>query len=446
MSSFCQLNFLLIDPEREGSLDSVIGEIEKKDPRGGWRGEIDPNGRLVFPPELAHRYGLKPGSRVRMEETMVGLRMRQPVTHLAKVYIEPTNCCNLECRTCIRNTWDEPMGKMSRQTFRHILKGLRVASPGLSVFFGGFGEPLSHPDIIPMITQVKARGAYVEMITNGTLLTREISRQLIQSGLDILWVSIDGATPESYADVRLGAALPEVTANLTAFREERWNVQKGTPELGFVFVAMKRNIHDLPAVMRMGYYLGVKRFLVTNVLAYSKEMSKEILYEGIVTSGTLRGSLKSASLELPKMDLNEVTREALYSAIRGGQSTSYAEIHFDEGTDFCPFIESGSTVITWEGNVSPCMALLRNHVSYFDGRERSSRRYIVGNVTDRNLRDLWNDPAYLAFRERVQTFDFSFCTACGGCELSEANEEDCFGNTFPTCGGCFWAQGVIRCP
>ncbi len=26
------------------------------------------------------------------------------------------------------------------------------------------------------------------------------------------------------------------------------------------------------------------------------------------------------------------------------------------------------------------------------------------------------------------------------------NEEDCFGNTFPTCGGCLWAQGVIRCP
>jgi MoaA/NifB/PqqE/SkfB family radical SAM enzyme len=195
------------------------------------------------------------------------------------------------------------MGKMSRQTFRRILKGLRADPPGLSVFFGGFGEPLSHPDIISMITQVKACGARVEMITNGTLLTREISRELIQSGLDVLWVSIDGATPESYADVRLGAALPEVTANLTAFREERWNVQKATPELGFVFVAMKRNIHDLPAVMRMGYYLGVKRFLVTNVLAYSREMSKEVLYEGVVTQGILRGSLKSAFLSLPKMDL-----------------------------------------------------------------------------------------------------------------------------------------------
>jgi hypothetical protein len=30
--------------------------------------------------------------------------------------------------------------------------------------------------------------------------------------------------------------------------------------------------------------------------------------------------------------------------------------------------------------------------------------------------------------------------------LLESNEEDCYGNTFPVCGGCLWAQGVIQCP
>ena len=89
-------------------------------------------------------------------------------------------------------------------------------------------------------------------------MTREMSRQLIQSGLDMLWVSVDGATPESYADVRLGAALPEVMENLTDFSRRAMGDAKAEPELGFVFVAMKRNIHDLPAVMRMGYYLGVE--------------------------------------------------------------------------------------------------------------------------------------------------------------------------------------------
>ena len=36
--------------------------------------------------------------------------------------------------------------------------------------------------------------------------------------------------------------------------------------------------------------------------------------------------------------------------------------------------------------------------------------------------------------------------ACGGCNQVDANKEDCFGSTFPTCGGCLWAQGVIQCP
>jgi len=427
-------------------LDSVNNKVPPTEPWGGWKAEIDEKGRMVFPAQFAQWYGLKPGSTIRLEETMTGLRMRQPVTHLAKVYIEPTNCCNLECRTCIRNTWHEPMGRMSAKTFNRICKGLQSFSPVPSVFFGGFGEPLSHPDIIEMITRTKALGGSVEMITNGTLLTREVSRRLIESGLDRLWISVDGATPESYADVRLGAALPDVKKNLQTFREEAWETQKTEPDLGFVFVAMKHNIHDLPAVMRMGFYLGVRKFLVTNVLPYSKQMSQEILYEQSVTTRTIRGLLKNADLALPRMDLNDLTREALYWAIRGGQTTSYAGVHLQEGIDFCPFIEGGATVITWEGNLSPCMALLRDHTSYFYERERFSRKYIVGSVLDRSLKDLWQAPEYVSFRERVQTFDFSFCTMCGGCELAEANEEDCFGNTFPTCGGCLWAQGVIRCP
>ena len=60
--------------------------------------------------------------------------------------------------------------------------------------------------------------------------------------------------------------------------------------------------------------------------------------------------------------------------------------------------------------------------------------------------DLWLDPDYLHYRERVHSFAFAPCTACGGCELLETNEEDCLGNTFPSCGCCLWAQGLIQCP
>lgn len=45
---------------------------------------------------------------------------------------------------------------------------------------------------------------------------------------------------------------------------------------------------------------------------------------------------------------------------------------------------------------------------------------------------------------REAFFQFGPCTFCGGCDLSESNEEDCLGKTFPICGGCLWAQGMIH--
>ena len=90
---------------------------------------LDDAGRLVIPAEAMFEYGLKPGSQVHIEKKAEGLSLRTPVTHLRKVYIEPTNRCNLECRTCIRNIWDEPLGQMSRATFARIVEGLRSFSP-----------------------------------------------------------------------------------------------------------------------------------------------------------------------------------------------------------------------------------------------------------------------------------------------------------------------------
>ena len=75
-----------------------------------------------------------------------------------------------------------------------------------------------------------------------------------------------------------------------------------------------------------------------------------------------------------------------------------------------------------------------------------SRRWLVGNLAEHSLPELWNLPEHIAFRERVQSFDFSPCSQCGSCEYSEKNEEDCSNNKFPTCGGCLWAQGLYNVP
>ena len=155
--------------------------------------EVDENGRLILPPEVAAQYGLRPGAKVRLDEGHNLIRMHRPVTQLTKVYIEPTVACNLDCITCFRNAWDQPIGRMSEETFERFFAGLKELSPLPSVYFGGIGEPLFHPKTIDWIAQVKQLGVKVELITNGTILNEKIARQLIDSGLDVLWVSIDGA-------------------------------------------------------------------------------------------------------------------------------------------------------------------------------------------------------------------------------------------------------------
>ena len=413
---------------------------------------VDKEGRLTPPPELMARYGVKPGTKIRTEQTEKGFFMFHSAHNLAKLYIEPTNRCNLDCRTCIRNTWDEPMGMMTEEIFTRVLEGLDAFAPLPTVFFGGFGEPLFHPKILDMVARGKSRGAKVELITNATLLTPETARGLIQAGLNRLWVSLDGSTPESYADIRLGAALPKVLDNLKHFHRILRQINEATgccgpvtkmnTQLGIVFVAMKRNINDLPAVIHIGQGYGAQHFMVTNVLAYTPELMNEALYHR-----TLGGNF--GDLSLPALDINEITRASIYQVLR---NTGLKPKGNGGGSllNHCPFVETGAGAISWEGNLSPCLPLLHNYTSYMsylaDNGKRLSRRWAIGNILERGLNELWNTPEHLVFRERLQNHEFPVCINCSGCDVSATNENDCLGNSFPTCGGCLWAQGILQCP
>ncbi|MBK8904297.1 MAG: radical SAM protein [Anaerolineaceae bacterium] len=409
-------------------------------------GEVDEQGRLIFPAELVAEFGLEAGATFRLKATENRIQMHRPVTHLKKVYIEPTDLCNIACRTCIRNGWDESLGRMSEETFARILDGVQQMSPIPTIFFGGLGEPLFHKHTVEWIARAKAIGARVELITNGTMLTEKRSRQIIEAGLDTIWVSIDGATPESYADVRLGAELPKVIANLARFRRLRRPDHRPTPEIGVAFVAMARNIDDLPEVLRIGRSVGAQYFSVSNVLPYTEYMQPEMLYTRTLRDITYMSSPWQAKLSLPRMDINEITQNAFMQALQSGYNVNFAGNSLGGATDVCNFIEGGTMSIGWDGGVSPCWPLMHTHTSYLHGKPRQSRRHVVGNVNEQSVLNIWMDEEYLTYRQKIQSFAFAPCTFCGGCDLSEANDEDCFGNEFPACGGCLWAQGVIQCP
>jgi MoaA/NifB/PqqE/SkfB family radical SAM enzyme len=224
---------------------------------------------------------------------------------------------------------------MNDVTFARITDGLRAFSSPPTVFFGGFGEPLAHQNIVGMVAQAKALGGPVELITNGTLLTRNVSERLIAAGLDLLWVSLDGATPESYTDVRLGAALPQVLANLAAFRHVRAAAPDRTaPQIGIAFVMMKRNVADLPAVLRLGGRLGATRFMVSNVLPYTKAMCEEALYPRVLTRRLYSSS--DSRLDLSALDGDQITYKSRRDVMRGGLRISLDGGDLAEARNRCP--------------------------------------------------------------------------------------------------------------
>jgi len=412
------------------------------------RAHVDGDGHLVLPQEVFTYYGLKPGMDLPLFSDEDSVVLSRPIHRLTKLYIEPTNVCNLHCRTCIHNSWDEPTGMMTEETFVHIIAGIEEFSPRPSVFFGGFGEPLAHPEILQMVWTVKRLGASVELITNGTMLDEPTARFLITAGLDRLWVSLDGARPGSYADIRLGAQLPQVISNLRRFRRLRWEIsapQAPQTRLGIAFVAMRRNIGDLPQLLALARELGVSDFQVSHVFPYTKELEAEALYQSPAETGYWPEDAR-LRLHLPWIGDSSFLRGIMVDDGYDKFHLHLTGITLDKNRDRCLFIERGSASIAWDGGLSPCLELLHFHTSYLNGAERTTNRYVIGNIRDQSLPELWNNPEYVAFRERVADFTFAPCAWCASCPLAQENGEDCYGNPVPSCGGCLWAQGLIRCP
>lgn len=345
------------------------------------------------------------------------------VPDLRKIYLEVTTKCNFSCITCIRHSWSDETGQMPGEVFQAIVAGCSALPDLRTIHFGGFGEPLTHPDILAMITHCKSAGYAVEMITNGSLLTAGMAAALIEAKLDWLFVSLDGSDVDSYENIRPGANYEEVVGNIRQLQLLKNERQAGFPRIGIEFVATKANFSRLPFMRKVVDELKADRFIVTNMLPYHAAMKDEILYDqgadmlGFGWESPLL-SLKTA----PKMKLE--TQRA------------------------CRFVEGKAAAITWQGAVSPCYAFMHSYDCYIFGRKKSMLAHDFGNVVTRNLAEIWTDPEYATFRWISRNSHYPSCTDCrqaDGCNLAQTNESDCWGNQ-PSCGDCLWARDLIMCP
>lgn len=98
----------------------------------------DEPGHITLPSSLSRRYGLEPGQIMLLEKTASGLALHPLRPDVRKVYLEITTRCNLQCRTCVGNVWDEPMEDMDGATFERVVRGLKTLPELDEVVVGGW--------------------------------------------------------------------------------------------------------------------------------------------------------------------------------------------------------------------------------------------------------------------------------------------------------------------
>ena len=139
------------------------------------------------------------------ERGRVDLGANAPLSKPLALYVEPTSLCNMRCTFC--PTGDpklrriRPNGFMEMAIFEKLVDDLRSWGVELRrVNLYKDGESLLHPRFAEMVRLLKSSGVTREawIKTNGLLLEPELNRQLIESGLDFIGVSVNAVDAEGY--------------------------------------------------------------------------------------------------------------------------------------------------------------------------------------------------------------------------------------------------------
>ena len=157
--------------------------------------------------------------------------------------------CNFSCSMC---TWSSEVtsgkGKKTWFNFEHFKKVIDMGvDNGLSAIrLNYINEPFIRKDIFEFIKYAKLRGILdIYLSTNGSLLTENIIKKLIDSGLTRLQVSIDATTKETFNKIRQGGDFNKVILNTLNFIKIRNQKEKELPTLRVNFVKTKTNMHEL---------------------------------------------------------------------------------------------------------------------------------------------------------------------------------------------------------
>ena len=312
-------------------------------------------------------------------------QQRSPIAEAPPVcvYLEVTNRCNLLCETCPR-TFEalEPPADMSWELFTSIVDQL----PGLTrAVLHGVGEPMLVKNLPRMIRYLKQRGVYVLFNTNGTLLAPRKRREIIDTGLDELRVSLDAAEAQSFFKVRGKNFFDRIVRSVGEFIALQKEIGAATPRVSLWLTGLKETVEQLPDFVRLAARIGVSEVylqrLVFDDLGRGLAREESSLFEktqreedAAIAAAQALGRALGVSIDAsgatePSASLKRAEEEAPWSTCRRPWSLMYFTAH---------------------GRALPCC------IAPFSARGYET--YTLGDATQESLREIWNGSAYQDFR------------------------------------------------
>lgn len=151
--------------------------------------------------------GIKKCINTQRMELGKALPLEMPLS--LNIYI--TNFCNFKCNYCYhtleKDKFTQQYGdrmNMSLESFKKTIDGIEGFPSKLkTILISGHGEPLLNPEIAAMVEYASSKNVAerIEIITNASVLTHELSDKLIAGGLTALRVSIQGVSKQKYKDI-----------------------------------------------------------------------------------------------------------------------------------------------------------------------------------------------------------------------------------------------------
>ncbi|NNC82640.1 MAG: radical SAM protein [Flavobacteriales bacterium] len=284
------------------------------------------------------------------------------------VSIEPTTACNLRCPECPSGlrSFSRPTGSIDQAFFESFIRDNHAHLINLTFYFQG--EPFIHPRFLDMVAYAASHQVFTSTSTNGHFLTEKMCTRVIESGLDRMIISIDGADQETYASYRKSGELEKVIEGTKTLLKARKKYGKG-PEVLFQFLVVGPNEHQISEIESLGEELGVDRVIFKTAQIYDFEHGSPLI---------------------PKEDR--------YSRYRKGADGRY---HIKNPLDDQCWKMWHSCVITWDGKVVPCC---------FD----KDASHVMGDLKEDSLETIWQSETYNRFRNAIlrSRSEIDICKNC----------------------------------